>query len=271
MVMNRLEAASHLPENQGDSQQLAIEQARGLLISAGVKDPGLRTETLPLRGDQSQTIVEHLMNSFSPEILTKFWRAKLQADGKRAGLDISVPDCNWTREEIERPMMGIKGNKVPSMMVYIPQELMGQGGLVKLGHMYPRINSMSIRDDTDVQDSHDANKEGGWIKVEATLNAPNLNSTQGQLEEHAKRRGCFIQRVNVYILASQARKDLAGRYLDEKSTYSRLGSCMRGVMVNAKFHPDGDMDVNSSSNPRDHNKILGGRFEEIRKLNPLIH
>jgi len=41
MVMNRLEAAGNLPENQTPVQQFAIKQARQILENAGVKDPGM--------------------------------------------------------------------------------------------------------------------------------------------------------------------------------------------------------------------------------------
>lgn len=40
MVLERLDAAARHPENQEPEKQAAIEQARNLLIEAGVKDPG---------------------------------------------------------------------------------------------------------------------------------------------------------------------------------------------------------------------------------------
>lgn len=41
MVMNRLEAAADLPENQDPTKQFAITQARRFLVDADVKDPGM--------------------------------------------------------------------------------------------------------------------------------------------------------------------------------------------------------------------------------------
>ncbi len=182
----------------------------------------------------------------------------MQADGKRIGLDISVPDCNWTEEEIKRSMKNIKGNEVPSMLVYVPQELTGIEGLGKLRKMYPKI-----RDRTFVQDSHDANKKGGWIKVEATVKTPNINATEEELKEHAEKQGYFLQRENVYILASQASKDFTGHYLSEWE-WIRLGSCY-GIWTNAVrafFHSDGYLEVHWNLHPQDR---VGGRFEEVRK------
>ena len=213
----------------------------------------------------NEAIVELRANPFSPEAVTNYWKTKLQLDGKRIGLEISVPDCNWTEDEIKKPMVGKKGEEVPSMMVYIPQELTGQEGLKKLGQMYPKMRSSSAQEGTTVQDSPDANKQGGWIKAEATVDAPNLDTTQGDLEKHAKKQGYFPQRENAYILASQASKDLTGHYLDEGSTWSRLGSRRGSDVVYADFDSDGRLQVDWRLGPRDRDAGMGGRFEEVKK------
>lgn len=44
MVMERLERTKELSENQNPTKQFAIEQARELLVVAGVKDPGPKLE-----------------------------------------------------------------------------------------------------------------------------------------------------------------------------------------------------------------------------------
>lgn len=278
MVMNRLEAARNLPENQNPAKQLAINKSEKILQDAGVKDPGMSvaipvetshlptSETAPLNDVLDRVIAELRINPFSPEAVTNFWKTKLEADGKRIRLAISVPDCNWTEEEIRKPMKNNKGNEIPSMMVYVPQELTGTEGLVKLGQMYPKMRSWDVQEGTTVEDSPDANKRGGWIKVEASVDAPNINTTQGDLEKHAKKQGYLGQRENSYILASQASKDLTGHYLDEGFTSSRLlGSRDGGHMVNTYFYSHGHLVISRDLYPQSHGALMGGRFEEVKK------
>ena len=229
-----------------------------------------------------QSIVELKTNFFSPEAITKFWKAKLQADGKRIGLDISVPDCNWTEKEIRKPMTGVKGKKVPSMMVYVPQELTGQEGFDKLGQMYPKMKFCDpkagpitqiregiirrVREETLIQDSPDGSKKGGWIKVEATIITPNLNTTQEDLEKHAQKLGYSSQTLSTYILVSQARKNLTGHYLDKGSRWSRLDSRYdEEDVVCATFGWDGFLALYFNLRPQDYNPRTGGRFEEVKK------
>lgn len=215
-----------------------------------------------------QSIVELKTNFFSPEAITKFWKAKLQADGKRIGLDISVLDCNWTKREMRKPMIGINGAEVPSMMVYIPQELYGQEGLIKLGQMYPKMNIWPVQKETVawvMRDSPDSSKKGRWIKVEATIDAPNINTTEKDLKNHAKAKKYSRQRLITYIFASQASKDLTGHYLDEESTWSRLGTHFQSEVAYVRFHSDGDLTIPWPLDPQAHGAGIGGRFEEVKK------
>lgn len=216
----------------------------------------------------TQAIAELKTNLFSPEAVTNYWKAKLQADGERIGLTIFVPACNWTEKEIKRPMKDSQGNEIPSAMIYVPQELTRQEGLRKLGRMYPEMASCwAVQDDTPVQDSSDANKGGGWIKVEATVNAPNLNTTQENLRDHALKQRYSGQRLNTYILAAQASKDLTGHYLDEGSTVARLlGSCLgENNVVRARFSPGGSLEVWWHLFSWHYGPNLGGRFEKKKK------
>ena len=215
-----------------------------------------------------QSIAELKVNLFSPEAITKFWKAKLQADGKRIGLDISVLDCNWTKREMRKPMIGINGAEVPSMMVYIPQELYGQEGLIKLGQMYPKMNIWPVQKETVawvMRDSPDSSKKGRWIKVEATIDAPNINTTEKDLKNHAKAKKYSRQRLITYIFASQASKDLTGHYLDEESTWSRLGTHFQSEVAYVRFHSDGDLTIPWPLDPQAHGAGIGGRFEEVKK------
>lgn len=96
----------------------------------------------------TQAITELKANPFSPEAVTNYWRAKLQADGEKIGLAISVPDCNWTEKGIRKPMKDTQGREISPMMVYVPAELTRQEGLRKLGLiMYP-ASCWAVQEDT---------------------------------------------------------------------------------------------------------------------------
>lgn len=261
-IADYLNTGAQIARRLGAPESFSVSEA----VAPVETSPLPTSETIPSKDVLEKAIAEPEINPFFPEaVITKFWKVKLQADGKRIGLNISVPDCNWTEEEIRKPMKDNRGNEVPSTMVYVPQELTGKEGLVKLGQMYPKMESWSVQEDTAVQDSPDANKKGGWIKTEAAIDAPNLDTTQKDLEYHAKDKEYFPQTLNTFILASQASKDLTGHYLDEGSTWSRLGSRDGGDVVRASFGSDGRLNVSWHLNPRAHGSSMGGRFEEVKK------
>lgn len=217
----------------------------------------------------TQSITELKANPFSPEALTNYWRTKLQEDGKKIGLDILVPDCNWTEEEIRRPMRDIRGNDVPSMMALDLRQLRGKKGLANLEQMYPKIENWPVGKRTGwfsyVRDNFEVNKKDEWVKTEAIIDAPNINTTQRDLENHAKKQGYLSQWDCIYILISQVSKDLTGRYLDEGDTWSRLGSRSEGSMVTANFYSDGSLDSVWFMDQLIHDSSLGGRFVEVKR------
>lgn len=87
MVMERLDAASKLPENQDPARQSAIGQAKELLISAHVKDPGVEVEMSPLRTPvEAKTAIQELL-PFSKQLI----RIEREALSAFFGKDIAVP------------------------------------------------------------------------------------------------------------------------------------------------------------------------------------
>lgn len=221
----------------------------------------------------AQAIAEYRRGPITPELMTKYWREKLKIGGERVGLNILVPDCDWTEEEIRRPMLDIMGNTVQGMMVYNPEELRrGRMGLIRLGEMYPGMASYTVGRNTLITNTHETR---GWIKVEATIGAPNLNTSREELVNFARRQGYLGQRESTYILASQASKDLTGRYFDEGGTWSRLlgvrGESIifrnrRYVMgVGAHFDSDGRLHVDWGLGSLVNVPDLGARFEEVKR------
>lgn len=228
------------------------------------------TEQPQLQDLFTQAITE-VKKSPTPESVTNYWRAKLQVDGARAGLSIEVPDCDWTEEEIKRPMVDIRGNPVSAMMVYIPEQLIGKESLVILGKMYPQMGIYSVREDTPITDTHETT---GWIKVEATIAAPNLNTSQKELEDFAKKQGYLGQTESTYILASQASKDLNDHYFDEGGTSCRLlGSygedadyCILASCSSGRYLDDDAWIIY----PEDGGPRAGSRFEEVIKKSLIL-
>lgn len=265
MLERGFERAQQLRENSNPVRQSAIAQARRILQAAGVvdsgipsdsTDKGLKPETVPQVNLLAQIIKDRLS---TPEQVTSYWRTKLQADGERVEADISVPDCDWTAEEIARPMVDVLGNEVPGVMVY--NSFQGKEGLSILGRMYPEMNHSYVGANTPITDTED---RIGWFKVEATVDAPNRDTNQAQLEAFAKKQGYIGQRLSTYILVAQAIKDLTGQYSDQGNTLSRLlGSRDEGHVIYVYFSPFGELYAGWNLALAYHYPRLGGRFEEV--------
>lgn len=228
---------------------------------------------------------EERINAVTLETITEFWRTRLEIDGARAGLKIVVPACDWTQEEINKPMLR-RGSKEPittvGRMLYLPKDLTGREGLIRLGKMYPQLTGRRAegsytldegsKEGEWVRNFHDTH---GWIKVEATSITPNRNTTEEQLRMFAKEQGYDMQREAVYILSSIASKDLTNHFFDEintkernRNSWSRLGgSYGGGGVIAACFYPDdGHLRVLLAVDPKQQNEHYGGRFEQEIKI-----
>lgn len=220
--------------------------------------------------------VEELKKNASPESVTNYWRAKFNYDSigvdfGTVDLSFDVPDCDWTEEEIKRPMIDIEGNPVPNMMIFLPEVIKGDEGLRILNSMYPKMWPPYEDRYTRkwVRDTHEIS---GWIKVESAIDAPNLNTIQRELENFAKRQGYYGQREYVYMLASFASKDLNNHYFDENDgerTWSGvktrlLGTIGDGYVRKNCFGEGGYLNI-YASRPDDRDPRLGARFEEVKR------
>lgn len=215
-----------------------------------------RKEMRALNNPLKPIVEEHRGGVRTPEMWTAYWQTKLRVDGAKTGIDIQVPDCNWTEEEIRRPMLDVKGNPVEGMMVYNPGL-----SLLLLGNIYPKMDGYFISNYPFISDMHESE---GWIKVEGTINTPNLNTTQKDLEDFAERTGYLGQRLSTYILASQASKDLNGQYLDRE--YSRLlGFGSKDFISIVRTRHNGELFIGWGASPLTHYPSWGGRFEEVKR------
>lgn len=195
---------------------------------------------------------------YTPRFQTQLWRDMFTDDSS-----IVVPECDLAEEEMKKPMVDVKGNPIIPMMVYMSEVFKGKEGLILLGKRYPNLQNSSVQEGTIITDEYD---NTGWIKVEATLDAPNLNTTEKDLLDHAKKNGFGGQREGTYILAGQALYVLTGECPDTQ-TISRLpGSRHEGRMINAYRHSDGRLYVYWfwRLRPQHHAPSVGGRFEKVK-------
>lgn len=190
-----------------------------------------------------------------PELVTAYWRAKMAVDGKRAGVDISVADCDRTAEEIAE--LREKGRT----LVYLHPELATQKGLVTLGRMYPGMQSWATREGTTIVSESNS---GGWLDIESALESPNLGTREQQAMDIFKSQGLGGQRLSTYVLGSQASRDLTGHYFDESSWSRVSGSRYGSRVVYASFFPDGSLDVSSDLLPDRRYPDLGARSEGVK-------
>lgn len=128
------------------------------------------------------------------------------------------------------------------------------------------LTSKEIREERKRDRMAVFNPDVGWLWIEASIDAPNLNTTQRGLEEKFKKEGRRIQSLKTYKIGGEISKLLTGRYFDEGPTWSRvLDSCHGGGVLRAFFSPSGRLNVPSDPNPEARLEDLGERSEEVIK------
>ena len=169
--------------------------------------------------------------------------------------------CDWTEEQIAAPIIGVKGEQQPGMMVFLPDLYRGKEGLISLGQRLPKMRNYSVQKDTPIASG---DRLGGWIKIEASVDAPNRKTTEQQLKDHFKSQGRYGQREEVYILGAQFSKRVNGQYFDEDSIWPRLfGSRCEGYIVRAGFSSDGPLHLDWGLDPWGRDIYFGGRSEGV--------
>ncbi len=205
---------------------------------------------------------EYLENPFKPEAVTNFWQAFWQVPRGEFANDtetFEVPDCNWTKEELQEPMFDVDGSPVPSLMACIPEELRGREGLIKLGKMFsvmPIMGNPSRVPDANTTINNDSTSDKtGYVKVEAGLTALDTKGkTDDEIRAIFASHGAQGQRLATFIIASQASRVLNGSLFDQarsgpgqqvKSETKLLGSVNAdGSPVRARYQ-DGNLILNS--------------------------
>jgi len=200
-----------------------------------------------------EATTEYKNNPTSPEALTQFMRAFWAEAGQRIGKNIAVDNFPLTVREIKEKA------KEGQMAIFVPDGV----NRVDLGKMFPKMGSWAVKENSIV----DVINNYGWLWVEASVEAPNRNTTQTELEEKFKKEGKQGQPLRTYIIGGQISKLLTDKYFDEGSTWSRLlGSCVGCRVLYSLFRSDGRLDVGSLLRSWLRVGSLGGRSEEVIKL-----
>ncbi len=210
-----------------------------------------------------ETIEEYKSSPHTPESEKKYWQARWEYYGTKAGLNIDVPPCDRTQEEINE--LTDKKRK----LIYVPPQLSTIEGLTLLGKMHKKLGLYALEGKNIVNESD----VSGWIDVEAALDIPNKGTTEPELRKKFEEEGKIGMNLPAYIIASEDSKDITRQRFDsKKTTWVRLpGSSevnnrpFRTVRrVDACFNSEGFLFVKTIS-PEIKNPLLGGRSMGIKK------
>lgn len=210
----------------------------------------------PSLGSLEEAVKKFNEKPHTPEAVTSYWQTLWEIWGEKAGLSLSIPSCDRTAEEITQ--LEKEGRK----LVYIPDELASQENRHLLGNIFPEMQSHSVKQDNFVTNE---SNQGGWLDIEASLDSPNLNTREKDLENQFKKQGKVGQRLNVFIVGSQDAKLQTGHYFDENTASRLLGSRRGGRVVDARSRVDGSLRVYWGLRPQGRASYWGGRSEGSKK------
>lgn len=203
-----------------------------------------------------QAVEEFKEKSHTSELVTSYWQTLWRVWGERADLSLTIPLCDRIAEEINQ--LEKEGRK----LVYVPGEVASQENRHLLGQMFPEMNQPSVRKGNFVTNE---SNQGGWFDIEASLDNPNVNITERDLENRFKKQGKAGQRINTHIVGSQDAKLQTGHYFDENNWSRLLGSRGDGRVVRVLFRVDSGLDVRWGLVSRGRLARWGGRSEGVKK------
>jgi hypothetical protein len=238
-----------------------------LAAEAGVIDPDtgrpftLVTSTISEKRVSltAAAVAEYKTQPHTPELMTSVFQRISSERAAMAGLAVEVTPFPYTQEQLAASEA--KGYRFG----YLPAGLETQEYRPKLGRIFPKMQSNSVKEGNTVTNDE---SPSGWFEYEAAIDAPYTETTEDQLMDRLAQDGRKILSLNEYIIASQDSKLFTGHYLDEFkpnefSTWVRLGSRHDGRMVLALFDTGGRLSVDSGFRPDDHGSHLGARSSGV--------
>ena len=241
---------------------LREEMSPQLRTQYGTDDIPLPGQPTPAKKDKPQDVLalavrELNASSLTPELVTKTFQTIWQVRGESAGVEVVIPPCDRSAEEL------VELVKAGRRIGYLPEQVMTQKDRPLFAKMFPRLGSHSVKEGNSV--TNEANRFG-WFDYEASVDAPYLDTTEDQLRERITADGRLEMNVSEYIVAGEDSKLFTGKFLDHGNTWARLlGSRDDGEVVNAGFRSGGDLRVGWSLDPQYHNPNLGGRSVGVKK------
>lgn len=196
----------------------------------------------------------------TPTLIDHTWQEVWKVIREAVGHRYQVPSCDRTTEELAQLRKENKAN------LLLPSDIFKPEGLVRLGRVFPLMNSSVTNPGVAARISH-SSYEGDSIDIEMAHDAP-YRTRQGyneqQLREKIAGDGRVGMRLPTYIVGGQFSKLLTGHYFDE-NTWSRTpGSFRGGRALLAVFDPDGSLVVDGWG-PSLQLPVLGGRSEGVKK------
>ena len=192
----------------------------------------------------------------TPDAITDTFGRIWEARGKLISVTFDIAQCPLSEKELkEREKRNIR-------IGVLPQALATQETRHLLGEMFPKMQSHSVKEGNSVTNDE---SPSGYFDYEAAIEAPYLDTKEGQLMDNIKKDGRTILSLNQYIVAGQDSKLFTGKYLDETSTWVRLGSRNDGRIVSANFFQVGHLYVSTRLRSDNHRPDLGGRSSGVKK------
>jgi hypothetical protein len=164
--------------------------------------------------------------SHDPVNVTLLMREVWMERGRSVGMKFDICDCPYTAEELTA--LDTKDRRV----AFLPEELATQRGRASFAAMFPEMQCYSLLPDNVVSNDDDP---FGWFDYEASIDAPRLDTDERSLVKCLAAEALTLLTLNQYIVASQDTKALTGTYLDERRSWTRIGSRVDGRITCARF------------------------------------
>lgn len=201
---------------------------------------------------------------YSPEYFSEFMQASWNLDGiERMNLDprdVEVSQVPYSEAQIRKFMRlnDPNGGASPvDLGFFLPEILSSTDGLVLMGVGFPKTKDWALRPGHNIKNS---SNPSGWMRVEASMDAPFLGTNEKDLKQQIKDLGRVGQTLNIYVPSGEAIKRIFDYYPDQGFTRSRLPLSSRaGTVLGAHFFAGGRLVVDSSLRSGVRLGRLGGR------------
>lgn len=200
--------------------------------------------------DLDLVVNEYKTQPHTPELITNIWQAIWQAWGRKVGLNLTVPSCDRTQEELTQL------EKDGKRMIYVPQEVATQENRYLFDKIFPKMQDHNVTEENLITND---NTQEGWLDIEVNPDAPNRRTTEENLREQFVSREREGQSLSSYIIGSQLSKLVTDCYFDEDTASRLLNSRMDGDIIGASFHPSGYLRIHWRLDPGANDSYIGGR------------